>query len=52
MGQTGIVASVHSQDLDNAELWSTVDTGVVVEPDILTGRVSGGLTHEGNIPFL
>lgn len=45
LSQTGIVASVHAKDLGDGELWPGVDLGVVVEPDVLTGRVRLGLTQ-------
>lgn len=43
--QAGVVASVHAEDLGDDELRPGVDLGVVVEPDVLTGRVGLGLTQ-------
>ncbi len=43
--QAGIVACVHAEDLGDGVLWPAVDLGVVVEPDVLTGRVGLGLTQ-------
>lgn len=43
--QAGIVASVNAKDLGDGELWPRIDLGVVVEPNILTGRVGLGLTQ-------
>lgn len=47
--QTGVITCLHSQDLGDIELRSSVDLGVVVKPDILTGRVSRGSTQEADI---
>lgn len=35
---------MYSHDIGDGELWSGVDLGVIVEPDVLTGRVRGGFT--------
>ena len=44
LGQAGVVAGVHAENLGDGELRPGVDLGVVVEPDVLTGRVGLGLT--------
>lgn len=44
LGQTGVVSGVHAQDLSDGVLWSGVDLGVVVKPNILTGWIGLGLT--------
>lgn len=51
-GLTGVVPRMHSVDLGDGKLWSSVDLGVVVKPNILTWGVRGGLTHKGDISFL
>ena len=37
--QTGIVPCMPTQNLGDGELCSSVDLGVIVEPDVLAGRV-------------
>lgn len=46
MCQAGIVAGVHAENLEDGVLWSTEDLGVVIVPDVLTGWVGLGLTHQ------
>lgn len=46
--QAGVVAGVHAKDLGDGELRPRVDLGVVVEPDVLAGRVGLGLTQQRN----
>lgn len=46
--QTGVVASIHTEDLGDGELLPGVDLRVVVEPDVLTGWIGLGLTQQGN----
>jgi len=43
--QAGVFAGVHAEDLGDGQLGPGVDLGVVVEPDVLTGRVGLGLTQ-------
>lgn len=50
--QAGVVARVLAQNLAYDEMWPGVDLGVVVEPDILTGRIGLCLTQQGNSLFL
>lgn len=46
--QAGVVTRVHAEDLGDGELRPGVDLGVVVEPDVLTGRVGLGLAQQRN----
>ena len=39
---------MRAQDPGDGELGSGVDLGVVVEPDVLAGRVGLGLTQQGD----
>lgn len=49
LGQTGVVACLHTKDPGDGELWSSVDLRVVIKPYILAGRVRGCLTRERDV---
>lgn len=42
------MACVHPQYPGDGVRRAHVHLGVVVEPDVLTGRIGGGLTHKGD----